>query len=363
MVFSLIFVLEIGVAMQAKAQTASSYDLLLKSRTVPVQAGMENYNRGKNLPEMQLTNLLSGRYHAVVQFLNSPTESQKLQITASGIILFDYIPNNSYTAAIMPELSESQLTALGIRSILFFEAGDKIDSRLQNESSGIIQGDPQKSDTYLSIYPDVPMTDAVNQLISIYQGEVLEVFTTFNLIHVRIPKSKLIDIARAEWVSWIEGSLPLVSRNDGSRALIKVNEVQAAPFNLTGSGVRLGIWDGGSVATHTGFSNRLTIKNNVAVDGHATHVAGTMAGNGANSPNNNLRGMATSAGIYSWTYVGKTYPAVAQEMISGVDNDAIVLSQNSWGTNSGNGSYTEFERLMDQVVREKNIPVVFAIGY
>jgi len=249
-VFSLIFVLEIGVAMQAKAQIASSYDLLLKSRTVPVQAGMENYNRGKNLPEMQLTNLLSGRYHAVVQFLNSPTESQKLQITASGIILFDYIPNNSYTAAIMPELSESQLTALGIRSILFFEAGDKIDSRLQNESSGIIQGDAQKSDTYLSIYPDVPMTDAVSQLISIYQGEVLEVFTTFNLIHVRIPKSKLIDIARAEWVSWIEGSLPLVSRNDGSRALIKVNEVQAAPFNLTGSGVRLGIWDGGSVATH-----------------------------------------------------------------------------------------------------------------
>ncbi|RMF58320.1 MAG: hypothetical protein D6748_09010, partial [Calditrichaeota bacterium] len=152
-------------------------------------------------------------------------------------------------------------------------------------------------------------------------------------------------------------------RNDGSRALINVDSVQAAPYFLSGDGLNLGMWDGGRVYSHDGFAGRLVIKNNVSVSNHATHVAGTMAGNGANSNNHYLRGMDTLAYIYSWTYQGKTWDQIATEMKNAVTQDNIVLSQNSWGDIGGGGLYTVGARLMDQVVREKDISVIFAVGY
>jgi hypothetical protein len=170
-------------------------------------------------------------------------------------------------------------------------------------------------------------------------------------------------------VLWIEEIRPFELRNDGSRALIHVNEVQAAPYNLSGNGLNLGMWDKGSVFAHDAFAGRLVIKESGSISEHATHVAGTMAGNGANSLNNYLHGMAPHANVYSWKY-GTTdeggWTETYNEMVSGVDDDDIILSQNSWGENTrvdDEGKYKFGSHIMDKLVREKNIPVIFAVGY
>jgi len=64
--------------------------------------------------------------------------------------------------------------------------------------------------------------------------------------------------------------------NDGIRQPIGVNTVQAAPYNLNGSGVDILIYDGGIVtATHADFSGRITVPDVASVCDHATHVAGS----------------------------------------------------------------------------------------
>lgn len=81
-------------------------------------------------------------------------------------------------------------------------------------------------------------------------------------------------------------------------------------FNLTGAGVRLGIWDGGGVRTwHFEFENRATQRDvDFGTNFHATHVAGTMVAGGLWDGNEDFpagasRGMSYEATIdcYDWS--------------------------------------------------------------
>jgi hypothetical protein len=58
---------------------------------------------------------------------------------------------------------------------------------------------------------------------------------------------------------------------------------QNAPYNLDGSGLKVGIWDAGSVRnTHQEFSTARVVKKNAtaAESDHSTHVAGTIGATG-----------------------------------------------------------------------------------
>lgn len=70
-----------------------------------------------------------------------------------------------------------------------------------------------------------------------------------------------------------------------------------AGLNLSGSGITLGIWDGGSVrTTHQEFGGRVTVKDGASsVSGHATHVAGTMIASGVDAQ---AKGMSPAASLW-----------------------------------------------------------------
>jgi hypothetical protein len=101
-------------------------------------------------------------------------------------------------------------------------------------------------------------------------------------------------------VDWL-GDRPLfyTTFNLGSATTQKSRRVWpggGAGLNLTGSGVTLGEWDGGSVFNHTALAGRLINGDgSTSVSSHATHVAGTMIGSGAG--NANARGMSYQARI------------------------------------------------------------------
>jgi MYXO-CTERM domain-containing protein len=67
--------------------------------------------------------------------------------------------------------------------------------------------------------------------------------------------------------------------------------------NLTGSGITVGVWDGGAVrSTHQEFGGRVTVVDGVGTSEHSTHVAGTIGAAGVDS---NAHGMATQVSIRS----------------------------------------------------------------
>ena len=103
-------------------------------------------------------------------------------------------------------------------------------------------------------------------------------------------------------------------------------------LSLDGTGIVIGEWDGGDVrATHQEFndtgSSRVTLKETVGTNFHATHVAGTMIGGGVDA---NAKGMAPNA-----TLIGYDFTNDITEMTDEVINNDLKLSNHSYGGVAG----------------------------
>ncbi|MCK6439119.1 MAG: S8 family serine peptidase [Planctomycetes bacterium] len=109
------------------------------------------------------------------------------------------------------------------------------------------------------------------------------------------------------------------------------------PYGTGGSGVVVGIWDGGPVGIHQDFESRVTNQQTaLAVSTHATHVCGTIVGAGLGVAN--ARGFASLATVRSYDFNGiiQTERNTAkQSFYQAVDNHSWGLA----GDSSDNGTY------------------------
>ena len=121
-----------------------------------------------------------------------------------------------------------------------------------------------------------------------------------------------------------------IIHNENAAKTISTNKVYSggvAGLSLSGSGVTLYEWDGGTVlSTHQEFDTRVTNEDATATHYHATHVAGTIMASGIQSA---AKGMAYAASLeaYDWTND-------ESEMASAAANGAEV-SNHSYGTGRG----------------------------
>ncbi len=99
-------------------------------------------------------------------------------------------------------------------------------------------------------------------------------------------------------------------------------------LNLDGQGITLNVWDGGPIRhTHQEFGNRTTQMDTGGwMNGHATHVAGTMVAAGMVPT---AKGMAPQAHLHTYTFTDDEV-----EMIEAAANGAI-LSNHSYGRPTG----------------------------
>jgi hypothetical protein len=94
-------------------------------------------------------------------------------------------------------------------------------------------------------------------------------------------------------------------------------------LNLDGSGVEVGVWDGGRVrGTHQEFTGRVSYGDLSSNSDHATHVAGTIGASGVNS---NAHGMAGEVRIKSFDW-----DSDLQEIRTAAQN-GLSLSNHSYG--------------------------------
>lgn len=115
-------------------------------------------------------------------------------------------------------------------------------------------------------------------------------------------------------------------------------------LNLDGSGLLIGIWDGGPIQSdHPEFVDdrgvsRVTIVDNNTTAGnaelssHATHVGGTLIASGVKP---NAKGMAPKASLISFNFINDL-----AEMTLAVGNNPIILSNHSYGVPVGNNNGT-----------------------
>jgi subtilisin family serine protease len=119
---------------------------------------------------------------------------------------------------------------------------------------------------------------------------------------------------------------------------------QTAPYNLSGSGIKVGVWDGGSVRnTHQEFrTNRVVKRNSSALnDDHATHVAGTIGATGVQA---SAKGMAPLVAIDSYDWNSDYAEMTAAGAALATDPATKVpLSNHSYGYNATTADMGRYE--------------------
>jgi len=160
----------------------------------------------------------------------------------------------------------------------------------------------------ISVFSQKYNKDVLNQLsskyyeISVSQKEKVLEYAKINNIPIRVETdSTLIELMYID-----KYGMPqyYTTYNENAAKTISTNEVYsggAAGLSLSGSGITVHEWDGGTVlSTHQEFDNRVTNGDVTSTHYHATHVAGTIMASGVQSA---AKGMAFSASLkaYDWT--------------------------------------------------------------
>lgn len=158
----------------------------------------------------------------------------------------------------------------------------------------------------------------------------------FRLDDAASTSTKLAELATSPLVASIHFRHPDKLHNDASRALANADALYSAPFDVDGTGVVVGHWDGGRVATsHRDFGSRVTNYESAGVSSHATHTAGTILGDGSGS--DAARGFAPAATMVAYDF----YNDAAAERRAAKHEHYHEIDNHSWGSTSSNyGSYS-----------------------
>ena len=356
------------------AAMAAPYEVPFKSGTVlPLAQSYE-------LPRDVLMAAETGRVHVFVQLDEYLGSGDRARLRAEGIELLAYLPDRAYAASVPTDLDVSKLPVMGVRHLSAMLAEYKLHPRVMNETFGKWSEYTDGRRVFaVDIMPDIPLSTA-KSLLGELGCEVGDDFEAAHTLLAAFTPDKVFEVAAADFVLFVdEATPPMDVVNNIVRQRLHVDEVYAAPYNLTGDGVTLMVYDGGMIdSTHPDFTDRVTWNEAGAVASHPTHVAGTAGGAGIN--NALYRGMAPEARIISGEY-DACVPYCLYESPNDFEDDYtqardvfdIELTTNSIGANidlngypcEWMGDYESTSRLLDGLVRNTSgepLIMCFAAG-
>jgi subtilisin family serine protease len=339
--------------------------------------------------------------HIVVQFSRGLTPAENEILTVSGVRLQNYITDNAFFATVGPEMLDVEKLSLlePLRDAQAIDPVWKLHPTLLEEQppawatlprkdvGGSIpagrSADDGQSDqiiTYIVFHPDVDLDTKGRAIVNRLGGSVLSSARFANLHVAVVDFDRIVKLAADDGVQFIQPALPaLVETADGARALTGADIAQAAPYNLTGSGVSVMVWDTGLVFDqHTDFAGLVGIGFGEVppppYGAHATHVAGLITGTGAASAGQ-FRGIApdTLIGSYKATFesgfiqgslyldpgdMENDYLEAIQFFLANIANNSITtdLAANNFPC-AWEGDYSAVAAFIDDIQRGRLHPV------
>jgi len=150
-------------------------------------------------------------------------------------------------------------------------------------------------------------------------------------------KTKMIDGNKAHLHDVIDGEpIYQVAFNQGAVQMQGADAFYqggSLGINIDGQGMQVGIWDGGAVPTlHEAFTNRVFPGEGLIVDGHATHVSGTVIGD---SPNPNASGIAPGASVKVYGFAMSSAPTPDLPEMTTEAANGMLISNHSYGIPAG----------------------------
>lgn len=298
-----------------------------------------------------------------------------------------YIPNNAWLVRATAEAARGLAGSPAVQAVLPFDPYFKLDEQLlplaaRQESL------PADMALRLVLFPNA-RDAAAGSLTALGVEVVAEDRSPFGPVVIVNPSAdSLVALARLSAVQGIEVSRRRELMNDLTRVRLGVSTNTSTGTNylgLTGKGVFAGLNDSGADASHPDLAGRLMTSDTnsftlVDLNGHGTHVAGTMASSGKSSStvkyasgsatNADFRGKAPEAKLFVLPIDLRTGPLISDAYVqeTAARTNAFV-SNNSWGY-PGTYSYSSFSASYDAAVRdalpgvsgEQPILYIFAAG-
>jgi hypothetical protein len=237
---------------------------------------------------------------------------------------------------------------------------------------------------YVMFHSDVDLELATLDAKELSGGKVRSTIPSINTAVIELPMWAIDELVEDDRVLYIEPALPKFSElNNSNRGVTQADTAQSFPYSLDGSGVSVMVYDGGyGLSSHGDFGGRHHSRDSAGLSNHATHVAGTIGGDGSGS-SGQYRGMAPGVTIESYGFEqegglseGFLYSDpgdLADDYGQAINTYGAVLANNSIGTNTApngfpcewTGNYGITSNLIDSVVRGDlgaEIRIVWANG-
>jgi len=319
--------------------------------------------------------LMQGKKHQVIQFYEIPRSAHRLALKEKGMELVRYLGGSAYLARIDAD-NPGLLEVQGIRSTLDY-APEMKQSRLFYEAEHFREALQAGTsiDILVRFHQDVAFTRAAAALHRAWAVFEQKDYAYPTSVSAAVDWRSLRMLLESGEVEWVDVGLPSRGlHNQDSAALTHVDVVRQNKEyrNISGKGIRVGIWDQGPVGSHVDLEGRVTIVENGEISDHATHVSGTIGGKGLLDPRG--AGMAPRSLIFSHDLWGD----VVSEMLWAIQSYGVLLANHSWGHNTGwygpsgtgwhwygdelFGYYHAATGALDSFIRENDFPAVKSAG-
>src|SRR5436190_3910842 len=300
----------------------------------------------------------------VVQARGTIDKNFLARLKSAGAEIISYIPNNAYLVRASEGAANQLAAAPETQSILPWEPYFKLDLSLLARA---VNNEPLADTEAVSVVVFPGQREAGIKAIEDLGGSIVaEDGSPFGHQLITHPRAdSLVAIAQLPIVQSIEPHRGRVLLNDLSRLRVTVttNSLPAGTnwMGLYGSNITVNVNDTGVEALHPDLAGRVTGATAAARfdnPGHGTHVAGTIASSGANSPPNGpgslpgatFRGIAPNAKIFSQRIDLLTGPNSDIALHETVARTNILISNNSWGYPVS--EYNQFAAIYDAAVRD-----------
>ncbi len=261
------------------------------------------------------------------------------RLTAGGIELLEYLGGRDYVVRVSSTSKKMRST---VGKFAPFSVKEKI-------APAILATQTQQLTVRLFLVPHTPLP-RVRSYIETLGGVYWAYDSLLCAVRCTIARERLEELANSDDVLWVHPLPRLKKINDKDGKLMSdvplvQHENDATGLDLTGRGVRIGIWDE-TIDPHPDLRDKISVQEtSLASTGHGTHVAGIILG--AGFLNEEARGMSPQA--RAWNYNFKFQDAERddwEEVQEAYQKHHFSLTNNSYGIAYEEDDCSDYEQMV-----------------
>lgn len=340
-----------------------TFDPLTGTPRVHVTLDQKDYDAGQ-----------TGLY--LIQFNGPIYDSYKDAVREAGAELGDYIPQNAFIARATPDAANRVSDLSFVRAVTPYKPAYKLDTTLVTEDGQVVTQYNGSDATMLQLLAFSPAAaQALAQNLKALGADVVGV--QGQVVVVQMKLNQLPTVAQNTNLVSAQPVRTYQLFNDKAAGVMKTTTLWQS--GLDGSGQIVAVADTGidtgknDSSLHPDFQGQIKQIYTLGrpgdasdTNGHGTHVAGSIAGNGAAS-NGQYKGMAYKSKLVFQSVLDSQgglggLPSDLTQLFNQAYQAGARIHSNSWGSDA-NGAYDDASRQVDQFIwTHPDMAIVIAAG-